>query len=81
MNNPYHHNSNKGLLLDIFNQTKSQATVLDTKEVSLLLMITKPSRAMSNYEVGSTLASMKEVERVSRKGITPARWAIKEEVL
>jgi len=75
----YHHNSKRGIILQLMKNVQDQATVLDTHQISLLLMIAYPKKAISNYEMGTLLNRTKEVVRVSRPGESPARWRLKEE--
>lgn len=75
----YHQNSKRGIILNLMKDVQDQATVLSTHDISLLLMIAYPKKAISNYEMGTLLNRTKEVVRVSRPGVSPARWRLKEE--
>lgn len=75
----YHHNSKRGIILRLMKEVQDQATVLDTRQLSLLLMIAYPNKAISNYEMGTLLSRTKEVERVSDPCVSPARWRLKVE--
>lgn len=74
----YHHNSKRGIILRLMKEVQHQATVLSTHDISLLLMIAYPKKAISNYEMGTLLNRTKEVVRVSKVGENPARWRLKE---
>ena len=63
----------------IFIENRHRVEWLTTRQVSDLFRFARPNRALSNYEVGSLLGKMKELERVSPKNECPARWSLKEE--
>ncbi len=79
MKEPYHVNSKRGIVLRLMREVQDQATVLSTHDISLLLMIAYPKKAISNYGMGTLLSRTKEVERVSPPWVSPARWRLKEE--
>ena len=81
MKNPYHHNSKRGIIWSLFYENRLRVEALNTDEVRLLMFLVYPNKTPSNYEIGSTLSRMKEFERVSPDGMTPARWWFKEEVV
>jgi hypothetical protein len=60
-------------------EVQDQAKVLSTHDISLLLRIAYPKKAISNYEMGTLLNTTKEVVRVSRPGVSPAHWTLKED--
>jgi len=69
------------MLFSIFYENRFRAAWLTTREVKDLTFFFNPRKALSSYEIGTILADMPQVERISPDGESPARWRLKEEVL
>jgi hypothetical protein len=81
VNNPYHHNSKKGIIWALFYENRYRVASLSTHQVAELYFLMRPNNAQPNLVLAGCLATMKEFERVSPDNETPSRWWFKEEVL